>query len=178
MKTLKEINDRGNGRFFSDKGTIHSYLPYYDALLTPYRDKNINLFECGYQHGGSCKLWLEYFPKAIIKSIDVDNTCLDIGDERSSIDIKSIKDITPEYFKDFIPDVAIDDGSHSLEDQIIFIKLVYPLLASGGIMIVEDIQDINNQKSFFDALDIPYELVDNRTKHQRYDEVFLIYRKP
>ena len=66
MKTLQEISDKfsnvqdvGHG----DKGTTHSYIPSYERLLTPYRDKKINFLEIGLAYGESLEMWYEFFNK-------------------------------------------------------------------------------------------------------------------
>lgn len=184
MLSLSELNKcMGNKssqpQYLTDKGSIHLYLPIYDRLFTPYRDREINIFEVGYQYGGSCELWGKYFPKAKIKAIDNEIACseLPILSDRITLDIIDVKNITSDYFKDFQPDIAIDDGSHILDEQIHFIKTVYPVLKNGGLMILEDIQDIDEQTISFRSLGIHFEIIDLRNINGRYDDVLIIYRK-
>ena len=177
--TLSELNKRNiEGFYYSDKGAWHGYFPVYDELFAPYRHLDINVFEVGYLHGGSAILWERYFSKAKIRLIDVD-CCVPPPDPagRIVLELQNIRDLTPAYFDNFPPTIAIDDGSHLLEDQVCFIKTVYPALKAGGIMIIEDIQSILTQKVVFDALGIPFEIIDLREKTGRYDDVLLIYRK-
>lgn len=177
--TLVEINkEPGNGFYLTDKGTIHNYLPIYEALFSPLRDKELNIFEVGYHHGGSSKLWVKYFSKAMIKSIDIDNTCPPPSESRTTLEILDIGNMPSGYFSYFIPDIAIDDGSHHIVYQIHFFNVVYPVLKSGGLMIIEDVQDIDHTKMEFDKLGVPYELIDQRKERGIYDEVLLIFRKP
>uniref|UniRef100_A0A6M3IMB8 Methyltransferase n=1 Tax=viral metagenome TaxID=1070528 RepID=A0A6M3IMB8_9ZZZZ len=176
--TLVEINkEPGNGFYLTNKGTIHNYLPIYEALFSPLRDKELNIFEVGYYHGGSSKLWEKYFSKAIIKTIDIDNCVPFPESERIILELRDINDIRQEYFSDFFPDIAIDDGSHLLEDQIYFIKTVYPVLKEGGLLIVEDIQNIKNQKVVFESIGIPFDIIDLRKVKGRYDDVLILYHK-
>ena len=175
--TLTELNKRDmDGFYYSDKGTHHCYLPVYDELFAPYRHLDINVFEVGYLHGGSAFLWERYFSKARIKFIDID-CCVPPPTGRAILELQNIWDIDTDYFKDYPVVIAIDDGSHLLEDQVKFIKTVYPCLTIGGIMVIEDIQNIDRQKIVFDSLGIPFEVVDLREKTGRYDDVLLIYRK-
>lgn len=176
--SLLDLNTRGvAGLSFSDKGTLHSYLPYYDILFSPFRYRSINIFEVGYQHGGSCMLFSLYFSDAKILAIDTDG-CVPLPESgRILVDVLDIAGITPTYFDNFIPDIAIDDGSHTIEDQIRFIRLVYPVLREGGMLIVEDIQNIDKQKEIFDLLNIPYTIYDLRHIKGRYDDVFLVFNK-
>lgn len=187
--TLTELNKEGP-LFLTDKGNCHDYFPIYEELFAPFRDKEINLFEAGYWFGGSCELWKRYFPKAHIRSIDVNANPkrrkrfqLDLvqtfipPSDRVRLDIMNVRDLTMYYFKDFIPDIAIDDGSHNIYDQLYFVGTVYPVLRQGGLLIVEDIQNINRDENKFRALDFPYVLVDQRKKTGLGDDVLLIFAK-
>lgn len=176
MKTLTGLFKTGG--YNTDKGSDHDYLTEYDRLFYPYRDKPINLFEVGFYMGGSCKLWEDYFPYANIRFIDINASCATIPiSERSRLDIMNSMELTTKYFKSFPPDIAVDDSFHSLESQLYFIEVVYPVLRKGGLLIVEDIIDIDNFKPSFDGLNIPYEIIDKRIKQNRTDEVLLIFRK-
>lgn len=177
--TLAEINcEREGGLYLSDKGTLHSYLPVYGRLFAPIRDNELNIFEVGYQHGGSAKLWERYFPKAIIKSIDTDRCVPSPESDRIILEIMDAKALTAGYFEKFIPDIAIDDGSHLLEEQIRFVSVVYPIMKSGGLLIVEDIQNIDRQVEIFACTGFPFEVIDLRKNRGRYDDVLIIFQKP
>jgi hypothetical protein len=177
--TLAEINcERGGGLYWSDKGTLHKYLPIYERLFAPLRDKELNIFEVGYQHGGSAKLWERYFSKAIIKSIDIDTCVPSPQSSRIILEIADVRKLTSEYFANFIPDIAIDDGSHILEEQMHFISIVYPVLKPGGLLIIEDIQNINSQVGVFVYSGYPFDIIDLRSEGGRYDDVLLIFKKP
>jgi cephalosporin hydroxylase len=158
----------------TDKNTTHSYGMFYDIILSPFKDKEVNIFECGYYTGGSAHLFADYLPHANIRSIDI-NEAPEPTNPRIRFDIISIKDLTPDYFNDFPVDIAIDDGSHKLEDQLQFVKLLYPAMRSGGIIVLEDIQDIEHTKAFNEW---PIEVVDLRYKKFRYDDIILVIKKP
>jgi hypothetical protein len=176
MKTLVELFK--TGLYDTDKGSDHNYLRDYDKLFYPYRDRKINVFEVGFYRGGSCKLWEDYFYNAQIKFVDYNPDCvLNSTSGRASLDIVDSMTLTEDYFKDFPPDIAIDDSYHSIESQIHFIKVIYPVLRTGGLLVVEDIIDLDTYKPTFDALNIPYEIIDRRKEQNRTDEVLLIFRK-
>lgn len=188
--SLVELNNQ-NGLFLTDKGSIHSYLKFYDAIFSQFRDKEINIFEVGYQFGGSCELWKQYFSHAHIKSIDInkwepynERNELKLYNQfiepngRVNLDLININDLTEDYFKDFHPDIAIDDGSHVLEDQIRFVKTIYPVLNDGGYLIIEDIQDWEIALPEFDKLGLHIFVVDQREVTGVYDDIFIYFMKP
>jgi len=176
--TLTELNKREiDGFFLTDKGWTHNYLPAYEKLFLPFKEAKINIFEVGYQHGGSALLWEKYFPNAKIRTIDIDHCVPFPPVGRITLELKDIRKTTSKYFDDFPPTIAIDDGTHLLEDQIHFIRTVYPVLKPGGLLIVEDIQNIEMQKVVFESLGIPFEVFDLRHIANRYDDVFILYRK-
>ena len=179
MKTLIELfTEKGSEYYNTDKGTDHNYLKDYDELFLPFRDKEINVFEVGFYLGGSCKLWEDYFIKAKIKFIDINPNCiLESVSGRASLDIMDVMNLTTDYFDTFPPDIAIDDSFHTLEGQIHFIKVTYPALRTGGLLVIEDIIDLDNYKSAFLELNIPFEIIDRRKEQMRTDEVLLIFRK-
>jgi len=175
MKTLVELfAEKGFEYYETDKGTLHNYLDIYDKLFLPFKNKEINVFEVGYFLGGSCRLWEEYFINAKIRFIDNNPDCiLNSTSGRVSLDIMDVMDLTVDYFDEFPPDIAIDDGCHSIESQVHFIKNVYPVLRPGGLLIVEDVYLTRP----FDAINIPYEVIDRRIEQSRIDEVLLIFKK-
>jgi hypothetical protein len=179
MQTLRDLYyTKGTGYYSTDKGSCHSYIDTYDKLFEPFQNKKINILEVGVLNGGSLKLWNEYFINA--KIIGYDNQYLidkNIINENVKFILKSIKDVTLDEFIDTPITIAIDDASHEINDQLYFIKTVYPQIADGGILIVEDIQDIDNQKVIFEQLGIPFEVIDLRATNNRYDDVLLLYRK-
>lgn len=171
--TLVELFKKGN--YLTDKGIDHSYLEIYDILFDPFRNKRINVFEVGYFKGGSSKLWEDYFLNAQIRIIDIEG--IPFATNRVRFEIKDVKTLTPEYFKYFKPDIAIDDGSHILEEQIHFVKVLYPVLRKNGLLIVEDVNNIDQWKEKFDELRIPYQIIDLRDVKGRSDDVLIIIRK-
>jgi len=179
-----------DGKFLSDKGVIHNYLPYYDMVFEKFKNCEVNIFEIGYQYKGSLRLWEKYFLYANIRGIDItterpfieDARALNLKTEietgaRVKTEIKDSNTLTPEYFKNFTPDIVIEDGSHNLQDQLFVINLIYPLLKKGGVLIIEDIQDFDNQKIEFEKTGYDFLTIDKRKETGRYDEVLLIFMK-
>ena len=138
----------------TDKDTYHSYIELYERLLAPFVDKAITLVEIGIQYGGSMLLWQDYLPKAqfifvdnvncisprILEHVDRDRTSILFQDAYNDIgaeDVDYLAKSGPSGGIDFI----IDDGPHTLQSQRDFLRLYLPLLNSGGVALIEDVQD-------------------------------------
>jgi hypothetical protein len=176
---LKQLWDkRGIEVYNTDKEYTHKYLDTYDDLFTPFQNRRIGIVEMGYGFGGSGQLWLDYFHKAKIRFIDIVDTYFPKEiPERLSFILKNIHNVTPEDFKGFNIDIAIDDGEHGVKDQITFINLIYPLMRKGGLLIIEDVHDIENNKKFFDELNIPFEVIDLRHLNDNPVNVLIVIKK-
>ncbi len=181
---LELINDNN-----TDKNTTHSYLDTYESLFSKRRSTTSNVLEIGIGdfeelNGGSVELWYNYFLNATIHAVDI----LDItrvfphiqNNPRIQLFTGS-NGYDPDFFeKTFLKnnikfDIMIDDGPHTLESMKQFIDLYNQVLAPGGIMIIEDVQDIswiehltnatpNNLKEYIKV----YDLRDNKG---RYDDI-------
>lgn len=154
----------------TDKNTKHSYGEFYYKLLTPLKEKRINIFEVGYFKGASAAFFADYCTKARVRSIDI-GECPQPPNKRIRLNIMSIHDIPRGYFKGFPIDIAIDDGSHKLEDQIKFVEVVYPAMREGGVIVIEDLQDISHVGAFSRW---PFEVIDLRHVKDRYDDILLV----
>jgi cephalosporin hydroxylase len=141
----------------TDKNTSHSYIETYEELFLQKKfDKN-NILEIGIgepgankENGGSIKLWHDYFVNSIVYGLDIH----DISNINENIINKDrIKLFTSidAYSNDFIEqnlknmkfDILIDDGPHTLDSMIFFLKNYLPLLNDNGILVIEDIPDMN-----------------------------------
>ena len=67
--SLVEIAD--NSR--TDKNTVHSYLPLYQQLLIGKKETAKNVLEVGILHGGSIKMWNDFFTNANVYGLDIMN---------------------------------------------------------------------------------------------------------
>lgn len=177
--TLRDLYyTKGFGYYPTDKGTTHCYIDSYDKLFLDYKEKTINILEVGVSEGGSVRLWSEYFTNATIFGYDIVRTARpNIFNENVSYIVKDVNHIAIDEFKDTPLSIAIDDGSHSLQDQLTFIKTIYDQVIPGGLLIVEDIQNLEGQKSDFESLGYPFEVIDLRNVQGRYDDVLLVFKK-
>ena len=124
----------------SDKGTHHSYIDmYYEKTLANYKDKTITLLEIGVNAGRSLELWARYFNEnskiiGIDKRMNVPykpsrkNMHYIIGDATKEETVKKFNNI----------DIIIDDGGHTMNQQITTLKCCFPHLKNDGVFIVED----------------------------------------
>ena len=140
--TLLEILDKY--KFPSDKHTSHSYIPHlYEDLFKDRRESCKRLLEIGVQRGGSLRLWEKYFPNADIYGIDNGKS-----KHFKPVDEGRIKTIVTDAYKlDLgLPkfDVIIDDGPHDLSSQAMSLSLYLKRLKEYGIMIIEDVRDLND----------------------------------
>jgi len=152
---------------YTDKNTIHSYLPLYETLLQPIKESARAVLEVGVFKGGSIKLWHDYFKNASIYGCDISDNIFrgaekrlklisKLNRSRSRI-IKTLREsdriilylnedsYTEQYvtkFNNIKFDFMLDDGPHTLQSQKDFIKLYSHLLSDNGILIIEDVQDI------------------------------------
>lgn len=188
MNSLIDLDNK-----HTDKNTTHSYLPLYQQLLEPIRNIAENVLEIGIgdfkeKNGGSLLLWKNYFSKAKIHGVDIlpQNRVLDtlIEDERVKLYCN-----TDGYDKNFISqklnhikfDFLIDDGPHTLKSQENFVEFYSPLLKENGILIVEDVPDINwleCLKSKTPEHLKPYiKTYDLRKNKNRYDDIIFTINK-
>ena len=138
-RTLKEIFDEV-------EVSIHKWTNYfniYERYFNSFRSKNPRFLEIGVQYGGSLKMWSEYFENAKIFGIDINPDCKKLEDENISIQIGSQND--KKFLKDFAEkihslDLIIDDGGHTMDQQINSFEVLFPILNEGGIYICEDIE--------------------------------------
>jgi hypothetical protein len=178
MTTLSELVD--NER--TDKNTVHSYLELYQKLLSDKKETAKSVLEVGIYKGGSIKLWDDYFTNATIYGVDI----MPIHDVWETIQNKeTIKLFTSvdaytetffnETFKDIKFDFMLDDGPHTLESMIQFIKLYSTLLTEDGILIIEDVQSwhwIDKLKSVVPENLTQYiKVYDLRPNKNRYDDI-------
>jgi hypothetical protein len=144
--TLFELID--NTR--SDKHTAHSYIELYHKLFSNKSRTSINnILEIGINKGGSIILWHDYFFNSNIYAIDLinNNNVWHHIQNKNRIKLYTSQDAYNEtfiqnQFSNIKFDIMIDDGPHTLESMIQFIRLYNNNLNNNGILIIEDVQAI------------------------------------
>ena len=144
--SLEELVD--NAR--TDKNTTHSYLPLYQNLLISKKETATNVLEIGVGYGsGSIKLWSDFFTNATVYGIDmihIDTVWNGITNNEkiilcTSTDAYNIDFFTTQFLNNNIKfDFMLDDGPHTLDSMLLFIRLYSQIMKDDGILIIEDVQ--------------------------------------
>jgi len=119
------------------------YFEIYDRYFSKYVGKEIIILEIGIFQGGSLKMWKEYFgERCKIYAIDVnplcrqfeeDNVEIFIGSQSDRIFLRSIKNKIPKV------DILIDDGGHTMQQQIVSFEELFDHVNDNGIYLCEDV---------------------------------------
>lgn len=119
------------------------YLDIYDRYFSKFRGTDLVFLEIGVYKGGSLKLWKEYFGnKAKIIGIDINPDCKKYRDEQIEIEIGMQES---KYFWDYIKrkyphvDIVLDDGGHTMKQQISTLTEMFPHLDNNGVYMCEDV---------------------------------------
>lgn len=132
--------------FYAHEGNlVHKwdhYFDIYERYFSKYRNQKINILEIGISHGGSMQLWKKYFGKDVhIYAIDINEDCKKLEEEQTTIFIGSQTDkVFLQSVIEKIPDLdfIIDDGGHTMEQQIVSLEMLFYKVKQGGIYLVED----------------------------------------
>jgi len=135
-------------KYKTDKGPVwHNYTELYHQYFAPLKNKPIKFLEIGFWHGSSARMWAEYFPNAELHFIDIDKKYFEKYDrglsQRCHFHVLDQSD--PDQLKSFLDqvgsdfDIIIDDGGHSMIQQITSFKYLFAGVKAGGIYVVEDL---------------------------------------
>lgn len=170
LRNRKSLDELSN-QYGLDKNIatgFHDYIPVYESLFEPLRNKSLTLLEIGigvlekgqmthcqnfgYRTGNSLRCWRDYFAHASIHGIDIDDAKLPetsdpasrirayIGDQSHVPTLKRIAKAIRFHDQRPTIDIIIDDGSHLLSHQVIsFSTLSRFLSKGGGLYIIEDV---------------------------------------
>lgn len=173
---------------FSDKGSMHSYIGFYEKFFEGKR-QDVSLLEIGMMTGGSMHLWQQYFEKYSLVGIDISKSwnqqrpfqaALETDDRIELIfGVNSRIDPPPEL-ADRSFDFIIDDGDHSVLAQIDTFVNYWPLVKPGGTYFIEDVvgptqaQALKNFLQSKDITDIEHYL---GLKNNRADDQIIAVTK-
>lgn len=124
---------------------IHKWQHYFDIYerhFARFRGKDVTLVEFGVSQGGSLQMWKHYFgDKVKIVGVDIDPRCkqfeepqieIIIGDQEDRNFLRSLREKIPKI------DILIDDGGHTMKQQIHTFEELFPAIDSQGIYLCED----------------------------------------
>jgi hypothetical protein len=118
------------------------YFPIYSRHFAPYRGRPVRILEIGIYRGGSLDMWQWYFGDQVtLVGIDIDEDARAASDPRHVVEIgdQTDADFLRRVAEDHGPfDIIIDDGGHEMQQQIVTAETLFPLLADGGVFLVED----------------------------------------
>jgi hypothetical protein len=179
----------------TDKNTAHSYLNLYQELLVDKKDTAKNVLEIGIgdgnqgiSDGGSILLWHDFFTQATVYALDIkhvdsvwngikNNPRIRLYTSHNAYDEALFK----SNFGSMKFDLVLDDGPHTLDSVVQCVRLYTQVLADDGILIIEDIQNIE----WLDILrnEVPVDLrqyvytYDLRHIKGRYDDIVFTVNK-
>ena len=135
--------------FGSDKWGVHRYTPHYERHLTGLRERATLVLELGIggyarekQGGASLKMWKWFFPGAQIVGVDIeDKSFVDQRRITSYLGSQTDRALMEQIVRDHgAPTLVVDDGSHRPQDVVDSFAILFPLLADGGLYVIEDLQ--------------------------------------
>jgi hypothetical protein len=133
--------------YFNNPGRLihkwHHYFEIYHRHFEKFRGQSPVVVEIGVFHGGSLQMWREYFgPGTRVVGIDIDPRCKGFEDESTTILIGDQADrgFLAEVRK-AVPriDILIDDGGHTMQQQIVTLEELYLHIQPTGVYLCEDI---------------------------------------
>jgi methyltransferase family protein len=118
------------------------YFPIYTRHLQRFRGRPLRMLEVGVYRGGGLDMWSRYLgPEAKLVGLDIDEAAVRavrgrfpvvLGDQQDPEVLLAVN----EQYGPF--DIVIDDGGHTMQQQITTAETLFPLLTDGGVFIVED----------------------------------------
>ncbi len=119
------------------------YFDVYDRHLSRFRGTEATVLEIGTFKGGGLAMLQDYLgPRARLVGMDIDPLAIVtiedrfnavLGDQEDPASLVAIS----EKYGPF--DVIIDDGGHTMNQQIISAETLFPLLNGGGVYLSEDL---------------------------------------
>ena len=177
-------------KFFNknNKKDLHKWLHYFDIYeenFSKFKKKKITILEIGIAKGGSLRMWGNYFSSdSTIVGIDINPKCKKF--EKNNIktyignqtDVNFLSSVIKDIGK---PDIIIDDGGHTSNQQIISFNYLFGHLNDKGIYLVEDTHssyhsDFQDRQDGFTFMDYAKSLADKLNLWYQYND-YKIYKK-
>ena len=130
----------------NDQRLIHKWLHYFEIYhrhFARFRHRKIVVLEFGVSQGGSLQMWESYFGRrARVHGVDIDPRCKQFESGRTRIFIGDQEDrefLTSVADQIGPVDVLIEDGGHTMGQQIATFEELYPHVSEDGVFLVEDV---------------------------------------
>ena len=140
MNDLEKYFTNNTGRMI-DKW--QHYFEIYDRHFSHYRGTDVHIVEFGVSQGGSLQMWKDYFgPDCKIYGVDINPDCsrftddqvqIFIGDQEDRTFLKSLAEKIPRI------DILIDDGGHTMKQQINTFEEIFYKVEENGVYLCEDL---------------------------------------
>lgn len=128
----------------TDKGSIgHHYTKVYAEVFGPHREEPLKILEIGIFKGASVKMWEGFFPNAEMHFVDISDENIQYWSTRSSYHF--LDQANPQDLQALIEsiggnfDIIIDDGGHTMKQQITSLNALFFALKPGGVYVIEDL---------------------------------------
>ena len=119
------------------------YFEIYDRHFSRFRGTDVHVVEFGVSHGGSLQMWKEYFgSNCKIFGVDINPYCktleeeqikIYIGDQENRNFLKSLAKKIPRI------DILIDDGGHTMKQQINTFDELFTQIDKNGVYLCENL---------------------------------------
>ena len=128
----------------------HGYASLYESYFLKFKKNDIDILELGSFYGNASAALYFYFKESEIFSADIYPDLFSYKSKRIKnfyIDSSSESSIKENLInKNYLFDIIIEDASHMYKDQIISLFMLFPILKSNGIFIVEELDFPNTRK--------------------------------
>jgi hypothetical protein len=134
-------------KYGTDKGpVVHNYTPIYNSYFKNIRSECIKFLEIGFFRGASARMWESYFAQAELHFIDVRNHKFkEYGKDLSKrCQFHQVNQENEAQLQAFVKktggdfDIIIDDGGHTMKQQLVSFAALFPAVKSGGLYVLED----------------------------------------
>jgi cephalosporin hydroxylase len=160
-------------------------------LFSSKKESATAVLEVGIQCGGSIKLWADYFKNAKVYGIDIQalrNEVPTLLDTNTNVVLYTNMNAYDPVIvnKQFVVpglkfDIILDDGCHSYNGMVNFIKHYLPLLKDDGILVIEDVPSIERIEKLKEITPEEYkkyiQVFDLRYIKQRFDDIIFVINK-
>jgi len=133
-------------KYGTDKSSkFHAYTKIYEKYFHQLKNQPLKFLEIGFCYGCSAHMWEDYFTQAEIHFIDNNPGTLHHFTNFSRTMLHIMNQEDPNELANFIKktggefDIIIDDGGHTMHQQITSFVQLFPAVKSGGLYVIEDL---------------------------------------